>query len=146
VVCASADHRTRLCVHLAEGARLVLREQVVLGRAGEAGGRYRGRLTVLMGGLPLLDNETVLDGADDALSGPAGSAGFRVFGSVLMAGPGLPRLDEAGNAGPGVRTAVLPLDGPGCLILALGSTCALVEAALAVPHDARTSCGNRFGW
>jgi len=131
VVCAGADYRARLCVDLADGARLVLREQVVLGRAGEVGGRYRGRLTVRVCGIPLLDTETVLDGADDALSGPAGSAGFRVLGSVVVAGPDLPQPGETAHADPGVRSAVLPLDGPGHLILALGRTSALVDAALA---------------
>jgi urease accessory protein len=144
VVCAAADYRTHLCVDLAEGARLVLREQVVLGRTGEIGGRYRGRLTVRVGGVPLLDTQTVLDAADDALSGPAGSAGFRVFGSVLLAGPDLPKLDEAAHADPGSRSAVLPLDGPGYLILALGNTSTLVDAALArwPPGSARSGSPN----
>jgi urease accessory protein len=131
VVCAAADYRARLRVDLAEGARLVLREQVVLGRVGEVGGRYRGRLTVRVGGVPLLDTETLLDGADAALSGPTGSAGFRVFASVLVAGPDLPKLDEAAHVEPGARGAVLPLDGPGYLLMALGRTSALVEAVLA---------------
>jgi urease accessory protein len=130
VVCAGADYRARLSVDLTDGARLVLREQVVLGRAGEPGGRYRGRLTVRVAGVPLLDTETVLDGADDALSGPTGSAGFRVFGSVLVAGPDLPKLDETAHADADVRSAVLPLEGPGYLILALGRTAAVVDAAL----------------
>ncbi|HEY4021555.1 MAG TPA: urease accessory protein UreD [Pseudonocardiaceae bacterium] len=131
VVCANADYQARLCVDLAEDARLVLREQVVLGRAGEVGGRYRGRLTVRVGGVPLLDTETVLDGADAALSGPAGSAGFRVFGSMLVVGPDLPEFGEAAHHGVGVRAALLPLDGPGYLVIALASTSALVADALA---------------
>lgn len=131
VVCAAADYRVRLNVDLTEGARLVLRELVVLGRAGEVGGRYRGRLTVRVDGVPLLDTETVLDGADAALSGPAGSAGFRVFGSVLVVGPDLPKPHEIASTGPGVRGAVLPLDGPGHLMVALGDTATLVESALA---------------
>lgn len=131
VICAGADHRSRLSVDLADDARLVLREQVVLGRVGEVGGRYRGRVTVRVGDAPLLDTETVLDGADRALSGPAGSAGFRVFGSVLVAGPDLRKPDETAHHEPGVRGAVLPLDGPGYLVMALGSTSAQVEAVLA---------------
>jgi urease accessory protein len=142
VVCANADYRARLCVDLAEGARLVLREQVVLGRAGEAGGRFQGRLTVRVDGVPLLDTETVLDGADAALSGPAGSAGFRVFDSVLVAGPDLPKLDEAAYDEAGARSAILPLDGPGYLLMALGATSALVEAALArFPVSAASAAG-----
>jgi urease accessory protein len=131
VVCAGADYRAHLRVDVADGARLVLREQVVLGRAGEPGGRYRGRLTVRAGGVPLVDTETVLDGADDALCGPAGSAGHRVFGSVLVVGPDLPHVDEAAHTEDGLRAALLPLDGPGYLVLALGRTALLVEEALA---------------
>jgi urease accessory protein len=82
-------------------------------------------------GVPLLDTETVLDGADDALSGPAGSAGFRVFGSVLVAGPDLPKPAEAARVDAGARSAVLPLDGAGYLILALGNTAASVQVSLA---------------
>lgn len=142
VVCADADYRAHLRFDLAEGARLVLREQIVLGRAGELGGRYRGRLTVSVGGEPLLDTETVLDGADAALSGPAGSAGFRVFGSVLTVGPDLPGFAEAAHHEPGVRGALLPLAGPGYLVIALGNTSALVDAALdRFPVSAASACG-----
>jgi hypothetical protein len=86
---------------------------------------------VRVGGVPLLDTETILDAADPALSGSAGSAGFRVFGTMLVAGLGLPKPDESAHNEPGVRSAVLPLDGPGYLVMALGSTSTLVEAALA---------------
>jgi urease accessory protein len=133
VVSSNADYRTRLTVDLAAGARLILREQVILGRAGEAGGRYRGRLTVRVAGVPLLDTETVLDGADTVLSGPAGSAGFRVFASVLVVDPDLPELDESAHVDAGVRSAVLPLDGPGYLLLALGSSAAAVDMACSRP-------------
>lgn len=131
VVCAEADYRAALNVDLAADARLVVREQVVLGRIGEAAGRCRCRLTVRVAGVPLVDTETVLDGVDDALCGPAGSAGFRVFGSMLVAGPDLPAIHEAAHTDAGVRSAVLPLDGPGYLVLALGNTSALVAGALA---------------
>lgn len=131
VVCAGADYRARLSVDLADGAHLVLREQAVLGRFGETGGRYCGRLAVRVGGVPLLDTGIVLDRTDAALNGPAGSAGYRVFGSVLVAGPDLPKLDETARVEADVRSALLPLDGPGHLLVALGNTTATVDAALA---------------
>jgi urease accessory protein len=130
VVCADADYRSHLRVDLDPGARLELREQVLLGRVGEPGGRYRGRLTVTVGGQLLLDTETVLDGRDAALSGPAGSGGFRVFGSLLTAGRDCPAVSETANRTSELVSAVLPLDGPGYLILALGATSALVSSAL----------------
>lgn len=135
VVCADADYRSRLRVDLDPAARLVLRELVLLGRVGEPGGHYRGRLTVGVGGQALLDTETVLDGLDTALSGPAGSGGFRVFGSLLVAGPDLPEVVERADRTPELVSAVLPLEGPGYLILALGMTSALVSAGLAAEAD-----------
>ncbi|WP_143674781.1 urease accessory protein UreD, partial [Streptomyces caniscabiei] len=44
-------------VELTAGARLVFREEQVLGRVGEEPGRLRSRLTVLLDGRPLLDQE-----------------------------------------------------------------------------------------
>ncbi len=139
VVCAGADYRSHLRVDLDSTAWLVLREQVLLGRVGEPGGRYRGRLTVTVGGELLMDTETVLDGADPALSGPAGSGGFRVFGSLLVAGRDLPAVAERADRTPTLISAVLPLDGPGYLILALGRTSALVSAGLAAEADRVTT-------
>jgi urease accessory protein len=146
VVCAGADHRSQLRIDLDPAARLLLREQVLLGRVGEPGGRYRGRLTVTVGGKVLLDTETLLDGLDAALSGPAGSGGFRVFGSLLVAGRDLPAVAESADRTPELISAVLPLDGPGYLVLALGMTSSLVSGILSALADRvgsslTTSCG-----
>jgi hypothetical protein len=54
VVAAGAEHTTSTRVRLAEGARLLLRELVVLGRTDEAPGHSTGRLDVTIGARPLI--------------------------------------------------------------------------------------------
>jgi len=84
VVTDGADYRTALRVDLGAGARVTLREVVVLGRHGGVGGRYRGRLDVSVDGDPLLAHTTTLDGADPALCGPGGTAGARAVGTLVV--------------------------------------------------------------
>ena len=116
VVCAGADFRTGLHATVHPGGTLHVREVVVLGRIGERGGRCSATLSVTVGDRPLVVHENLLDGADPALSGPAGSGGYRVQGTVLVAGHGTkPPAERAGR-----DWAVLPLEGPGFLIVAVG--------------------------
>jgi urease accessory protein len=135
VVCAEADFHALLHADVAPDARLTVREIVVLGRVGERGGRYAGTLSVTVGGAALIAHENLLDGTDPALSGPAGSGGRRVHGTLLVSGAEttLP-AEQAGETG-GVSWAVLPLDGPGFLVLAIG---ALVSEVAAVLDTRRT--------
>jgi urease accessory protein len=50
VVCDGAELHSQMTVTLQRGAHAVLREEVVLGRAGQRGGRFVGELTVDLGG------------------------------------------------------------------------------------------------
>lgn len=69
--CAS-DLRVTTRAELAPGARLVLREEQVLGRTAEEPGRLTSRLTVLRAGRPLLDQELACGpGAPGGWDGPA---------------------------------------------------------------------------
>lgn len=130
VVCASADFRTGLHATVHPDGLLRMKELVVLGRANETGGRYAGTLAVTVGDRPLVVHENLLDGEDTALSGPAGSGGHRVQGTVLIAGRDTkPPAEGAGRDG-GVTWAVLPLDGPGYLVLAVGALVTDVASAL----------------
>ncbi|MDQ1040328.1 urease accessory protein [Streptomyces sp. V3I8] len=106
-------------VELAEGARLTLREEQVLGRAGEEPGRLTSRLTVLLGGQPLLDQELSCGpGAPGGWDGPAVLGGHRALGQLLVVRPQYasrpvePRLL-------GECAALTPLAGPGALVTAL---------------------------
>ena len=126
VVCDGADLRSSMTVVLHGSARALLREVVVLGRAGQRGGCFRGELLVERDGVPLLAHTLLLEGIDAALCGPGGTGGARVVGMLATLGEGstvgegctAPPID-AGEQ-PGLRWACSPLEGPGRLLLALG--------------------------
>ncbi|WP_223837944.1 urease accessory protein UreD [Streptomyces venezuelae] len=114
-----SDLRVSTRAELAPGARLVLREEQILGRTGEAPGRLCSRLTVLRGGRPLLDQETAAGpGAPAGWDGPAGLAGHRALGQLLVVDPAF----ETTPATPrmlGELAAATPLAGPAVLVTAL---------------------------
>jgi urease accessory protein len=122
VVADGARHATDIRVTAGEGASLVLRDELILGRHGERGGSYRGRLRADYAGRPLLRQSLEVSGTDGVTAGPAVLAGHRACGLLLRAGQ-----DVAGGAGsarpaPGAdwRVAVMPLAaGPAVLVTAL---------------------------
>jgi urease accessory protein len=118
VVTDGAAFETSLRLTLGAGASALVREVVVLGRHGRAGGAHRGHLAVTLDGEPVLAHTTVLDGADPALTGPAGTAGARAVGTLLTAGTD--RCPDGLGERPGVRWAWTALDGPGAVLLAVG--------------------------
>ena len=61
---AGARHATIIRVTLAEGASLLLRDELLLGRHGEAGGAARSVLHVNYAGRPLLRQSLEVSGAD----------------------------------------------------------------------------------
>lgn len=124
VVCDGAELHSSMRVALGRGAGVVLREEVVLGRAGQRGGRFRGELDVTREGTPLLVHTVLLDGSDPVLSGPAGTAGAGVVGMLAALGDGLTGAAPSAGEQPGLRWACSPLDGPGWLLLALGTQAA----------------------
>lgn len=83
-----SELRVRTTVRLDPTARLLLREEQVLGRWGEAPGLLRSRLTVTRGGQPLLDQDLACGpGAPGGWDGPAGLAGHRAVGQLLVVDP-----------------------------------------------------------
>ncbi|WP_149182953.1 urease accessory protein UreD [Streptomyces sp. TRM49041] len=115
--CSTLRMRTR--VALAATARLVLREEQILGRTAEPPGTLTTRLTVLRAGRPLLDQELACGpGAPGGWDGPAVLAGHRAVGQLLVVDPQFAekpvdsrQLDD---------TAVLtPLAGPAALVTAV---------------------------
>ncbi|KRB73882.1 hypothetical protein ASE01_17880 [Nocardioides sp. Root190] len=83
VVAAGADVQRDTVIRLGAGARLALRETLVLGRFGEVPGRVRLTTTVLDDEGPLLVEDLPLDASSAA--GLLG--GHRVMASVLCLGP-----------------------------------------------------------
>jgi urease accessory protein len=141
VVSAGARHATIIRATLAEGAALLLRDELLLGRHGEAGGAARSVLHVTYAGRPLLRQSLVVSGADSAGLGPAVLAGHRAAGTLLRvdptpdarpAGPAdgiaindlaaaAPEISADAPPDPDVAMAVMPLAGPGILVTALAN-------------------------
>ena len=106
-------------VDLAPGARLVFREEQVLGRSGEEPGRLGSRLTVRVGGRVVLDQELACGpGAPGGWDGPAVLAGHRALGQLVVVRPEFATEPvEARLLGEGA--ALVPLAGPAALVTAL---------------------------
>jgi urease accessory protein len=145
-------------VTLSAGAALVLRDEVLLGRHGEAGGTSRSVLRVSYAGRPLLRQSLEVSGADPVSLGPAVLAGHRAVGTLLraggaavrsatdaddtdntdLAGAGCPRGDDSADAAgraPGQpAVAVLPLAGPGVLVTALADDAVTLRRRLESGH------------
>ncbi|GAB3583319.1 urease accessory protein UreD [Amycolatopsis endophytica] len=123
VVTARARHTAELVATLDEGARFRTREVLVLGRAGEAPGRFTTSQRVTLGGRPVLDQTlTVGDPALDASL--AVLAGHRVLATELLVG------GSTVGAASGDWWAVTPLPGGGGLTTALASDAVTAEALL----------------
>ena len=105
-------------VDLAPAARLVLREEQVLGRTGEETGRVTSRLTVHRAGRPLLDQQ--LDYGPGAPGWDSGAVigEHRAVGQLLVVDP-----DFAGSPPEpqllGPTAALTPLAGPALLVTAV---------------------------
>ncbi|MFF8636717.1 urease accessory protein UreD [Streptomyces pilosus] len=104
---------------LARGARLVLREEQVLGRSGEPPGRLTTRLTVRIAGRPVLDQRlTCGPGTRGGWDGPAVLGGHRAVGQLVVVRTEFD--DEPVTARVlGEGAAVLPLPGPAALVTAV---------------------------
>lgn len=136
VVSAEARHATQVSVALAAGATLAFRDELLLGRHGEAGGSARTELRVDYAGRPLLRQSLSVSGTDQASLGPAVLSGHRAVGSLLLvdgaaaserSARGGPRSGhgDARSARDGTveratpERAVMRLAGPGVLVTAL---------------------------
>ncbi|MFD5623084.1 urease accessory protein UreD [Streptomyces yangpuensis] len=116
-----SDLRVRTRVRLAPTARLLLREEQVLGRHGEPSGLLRSRLTVTRGSRPLLDQELACGpGADGGWDGPAGLAGHRAVGQLLIVDPAF-ETHPPSAAVLGECAVATPLAGPAVLVTALAA-------------------------
>jgi urease accessory protein len=148
VVAAGARHATVIRATLAEGASLLLRDELILGRHGEPGGASRTTLRVDYAGRPLLRQSLEVSGTDEASLGPAILAGHRAAGTLLHVDPAL-HAAPAGHAGPAVHAgsapgpgpapqagpevAVMPLAGPAILVTALAHDAVTLRQRLALP-------------
>jgi urease accessory protein len=130
VACAAARHATIIRVTLAEGASLLLRDELILGRHGEPGGTSRTSLRADYAGRPLLRQSLEVRGTDQVTLGPAILSGHRAVGTVLRVDPA-PCADLAAPSGPEV--AIMPLAGPGILVTALAHDAVTLRRRLTTP-------------
>ncbi|MER0444321.1 urease accessory protein UreD [Streptomyces sp. Edi4] len=131
LICArGSDLRMRTRIELAPGARLVFREEQVLGRHGEAPGTLATRLTVHRACRPLLDQELAFGpGAPGGWDGGAVLGGHRAAGQLLVVGQELTdRPVEARLLG--AHAVLTPLMGPAFLVTALAPDARLLRRTL----------------
>lgn len=114
-----SDLRVTTVADLAPGARLVLREEQVLGRTGEEPGRLTSRLTVRRAGRTLLDQELACGpGAPAGWDGSAVLAGYRSIGQLVVVRPEFEdKMPDATLLGE--HASLTPLAGPAVLVTAL---------------------------
>jgi urease accessory protein len=103
VVSDGADVTRSLTVDLAEGATARLRETMVLGRAGEVGGRLDASTVLRRAGEELCRERLRLD--PETRNRPGVLAGVRVLVSVLELGQAPPRAGAPADGGSGYRTS-----------------------------------------
>jgi urease accessory protein len=163
VASAGARHATIIRVTLAEGASLLLRDELLLGRHGETGGAARSALNVDYAGRPLLRQSLEVSGADAVAMGPALLAGLRAVGTALWVDPAAGETQDAGaavvadGAGGGepaqasraisadvaptadAAVAVMPLAGPGILVTALANDAVALRRCLSATPSTRTA-------
>ncbi|MFG2137641.1 urease accessory protein UreD [Streptomyces sp. NPDC048650] len=121
---AGSELRMTTTVELAPTARLVLREEQVLGRTGERTGALRSRLTLRRAGRTLLDQETAYGPGAPGWDTSAVLDGHRAAGQLLVVAPEWGDDPVAvrllGDAADGTGQGVLaPLAGPAALVTAV---------------------------
>ncbi|MCI3278479.1 urease accessory protein UreD [Streptomyces cylindrosporus] len=108
-------------VELGARARLVLREEQVLGRAGEEPGRLTSRLTVRVEGRAVLDQELACGpGAPGGWDGSAVLGGRRAVGQLVVVRPEFAAEPVAARM-LGEEAALMPLAGPAVLVSAVAA-------------------------
>jgi urease accessory protein len=116
---AGSLHRVTAEIEVATGGAVAWREEIVLGRHGEASGELSSRLEITSIGRPLLRQEIVVGAA--AHSSPAVLAGHQATGSLTVFAPELERLTPefaVQTAAPEGEMAVLELETGGRQIVA----------------------------
>ncbi|MFG1807967.1 urease accessory protein UreD [Streptomyces sp. NPDC049040] len=129
IAARGSDLRMTTRVTLAAGACLVLREELVLGRHGEAPGHLTTRLTVDHGGRTLLDQSLAFGpGAAPGWDGPAVLGAHRTMSQLLVVPP---PASAAGFPLPPL-SSLTPLAGPGLLLTSAAPRTAFAEASAAL--------------
>ncbi|WP_405593544.1 urease accessory protein UreD [Streptomyces sp. NBC_01092] len=135
---AGSNLRQSYTVELAATARLVLREEQLLGRADEEPGHLVTRILVHRGGRTLLDQHTAYGAPEPGWDGPAVLNGHRAVGQLLLVGPGMDArhdpvlLQEGSKDGCAVLTPLA--GGPALLATAVAPTSSVLRELLDEAH------------
>ena len=127
IVARGAHHRTTVRIELAGKARLLWREETLLGRHGEQPGSIATRLRVQRDGKVLLDHTLAAGPRYPGSLGAAVTSADNAVGTILIvdaAWEGVPPADRIAlptRDGDGAAITVMPLPGPAVLISALAS-------------------------
>jgi urease accessory protein len=111
-------HAGDVRIDLAEGARLIMRDELLLGRHGEQPGNVRQHVRVRVEGRPLLNQQLAIGPDHPASHGPAVTGGHRAIGSLLIVDPAWSDSPPAPTPLAG-DAAIMPLSGPAVLVSAL---------------------------
>lgn len=129
VLVKGCDHRADARIELSPGARLVWREEVVLGRSGEPSGSVCQRLRIDRAGRPLLRTGHAVGPAWPASTGPAGTGGHRALGTLVVVGPAAGRAAVPAPRGRAL-VARAELAGDAVVVLAVAPTARALREAL----------------
>ncbi|MFE0649574.1 urease accessory protein UreD [Streptomyces sp. NPDC059534] len=125
-----SDLRMRTTAELAATARLVLREEQILGRHGEPSGTLVTRLTVRRAGRPLLDQELAFGpGVAGGWDGGAVLGGHRATGQLLVVDPAFEEKPVEPRP-VGELAAITPLAGPAALVSAVAPDARVLRRVL----------------
>ncbi|WAZ20060.1 urease accessory protein UreD [Streptomyces cinnabarinus] len=127
---AGSDLYVTTRIDLGAGARLVLREEQVLGRVGEEPGRLTSRLTLRVAGRTVLDQELACGpGTPGGWDGPAGLAGHRAVGQLVIVRTEFEKAPEAARV-LGEQAVLMPLPGPAVLVTAVAADARVLRRIL----------------
>jgi urease accessory protein len=128
IAAAGCRHHARTRIELAAGARLITREELLLGRHREPPGEIRQRLRLTRDGTPLYDQELTAGPEVPGWESPAVTGGRPALGSLLSSGPGLRPAPTCYASG--VEAATMRLDDETSLTTALAYDTHALRAAL----------------
>lgn len=118
IASAQCDHINTIHVELEPGARLLIREELLLGRCGEAPGRISQQVRVNLNGRPLYHQRLDLGEASTGWDSAAVTGGHSAVGAILAVDP-LWDDSPPDNSPFAPEAALMALDGPAALISAL---------------------------
>ncbi|MEY2568286.1 MAG: urease accessory protein [Actinomycetota bacterium] len=129
VAAAGCDHHNEAVLMLEQGASIVWRDEVVLGRHGEDGGRWTSSITADVDGRPLVRHRVEMGPGTDWAS-PAVGGGARCHGSVLVVNDRSWQADGRPATVYLPRTAVMRLDDTATLVVTVADDALSLAAAL----------------